>query len=336
MRRVSSAMACLISVFAMGGCAMQVSEDGSEPARATGSTAQNLSLVTARETPSTLTLYSEAGLWGDSMTVQVSPTTNYEALRLVTMTEVQNAHLLSRISSLRLTCGSRDSQVMLYDFYNTGTSLATWSQFGKGRPVSCKAGQTVTVNLHQQYPELADNVGSVYFLAHARQAKGVGFSAFVLSNWNQGLGDLPDGATASQGPTMTLKGSTSFTLRQDLELDAWECGARGAFFTLTALMNQDRTFTVYVSDLYVDTGWGDSWGCRDSMKSSLQSGAADAATKLKNGLQSLAQLAGTHPRYYFVPQWNLSEFDLWAGGEAPSIVVTNIGSISTVTAIQTP
>jgi hypothetical protein len=214
--------------------------------------------------------------------------------------------------------------VTLFRDINDGTTLHEWSEFSTGRSFTCKANQTTFVNLHQQAPELADQVGSVYMVSHARAAQQAGFSAFVKVNWNNGLGDLPDGASADGEVQLKLDGSNSFIVRQFLTVDAWECEERGAIIGLRAIMNQDRTFQVSVNEVYVDTGWGDAWGCREGMTDAVRDGAADAAARLKTGLQDLAMLVGQHPRYYFVPGFTMREFDLIGGGDLPVKPVTKV------------
>lgn len=278
-------------------------------------------VVFLSESPTTLTLYSEPGLWGSALTIRTTPASSAEFLRLITKPQVEAAGLLGHISSLRLTCGSRAAHVMLYDSYNTGGNettgdFAAWSEFGTGRFVSCTAGQSVAVDLHQQLPELADRVASIYFMTHARHTTEAGFSAFVKSNWSAGLANLPSGAAADGEPQLKLLSSESFKLRQNLKLDDWRCGARGAHFVLNAMLSAERKFSVTVSEEYVDTGWGDAWGCRDGMKKKLHAGAVDAANRLAPGLDKLSAQVGAHARSYLVPFFNLSEFDLFGGGDA--------------------
>ncbi|HMJ12831.1 MAG TPA: hypothetical protein VK524_15520 [Polyangiaceae bacterium] len=320
MRWLSTITSLLVSSFALGGCAMDVGDGASESIESSEHELAIKGITFPQETPTTLTLYSEAGFWGTSYTAQIMPSGNNETVNMITRTQIEAAGLLDRVSSLRLTCGSRGAHVMLYNSYNTGTTLDSWSEYGTGRPVYCTPGQTVTVELHQQIPELADRVSSIYFLNHARQAKLAGFSSFVTTNWNAALQDLPDGASANGPPRFRLTGASTFKLRQNLTLDDWKCGDRAAHFVLTAYMYQDRTFSVYVTESYVDTGWGDAWGCRDKMKSALAAGARDAAAQLRGGLQSLLQIVGTHPRYYFYPAHDLSQFDVAGGGESGIIV----------------
>jgi hypothetical protein len=263
----------------------------------------------------TLVVYSEAGFYGDTLVQSATPATNNEAVNLIRTAQIQAANLLGRSSSFRLVCGTRDAEVVLFKDINNGTTLHDWSEFSVGRVFTCKANETRSVNLHQEAPELADNVGSIYLVSHARKAFQAGFAAFVRSNWNQSLGSLSDGASADGGAQLRLDGQNSFVLRQFLDVDAWECEGRGAIFGLRAIMNQDRTFTVSVIEVYVDTGWGDSWGCRDGMTAGVRSAAVGAAAKLADALHNLSALAGAHPHYYFVLGETMRDFDLVGGGD---------------------
>lgn len=275
-------------------------------------------------TAATLVLYSEAGYYGDTLVQNATPTNNNEAVNLIRTAQIQAANLYGRISSFRLICGTRDAQVTLFADINNGTTLHDWSEFSTGRSFTCKANQSLLVNLHQQAPELADRVGSVYLVSHARQAVQAGFSAFVKTNWNNATADLPDGASADGDVQLKLDGSNSFILRQFLTVDAFECEERGAIMGLRAIMNADRTFQVSVNEIYVDTGWGDLWGCRDGMKDAVSAGAQDAANQLKAGLENLAMLVGQHPRYYFVPGNTMREFDLMGGADLPVKQITKV------------
>jgi hypothetical protein len=51
------------------------------------------------------------------------------------------------------------------------------------------------------------------------------------------------------------------------------------------------------------------------MKTRVRAGAQDAAGRLASGLADLSQLAGQHPRFYFVPGFTMREFDLVGGGD---------------------
>ncbi|HWA74323.1 MAG TPA: hypothetical protein VG937_18390 [Polyangiaceae bacterium] len=335
MRRIIQS-AVLVSLWALSGCAMQATGDESESvdANAEAITFSDVAvqgdLVLSNGDPSpptpaaTLVLYSEAGFYGDTLVQNAIPANNNEAVNLIRTTQIESANLYGRISSFRLVCGTRDAQVVLFADINNGATLHEWSEFSTGHAFSCKANQTLLVNLHQQAPEIADRVGSIYLVSHARQAVQVGFSAFVKSNWNNALADLPDGASADGDVQLKLDGSNSFVLRQFLTVDAWECEERGAIFGLRAIMNQDRTFQVSVNEVYVDTGWGDSWGCRDGMTDAVRAGAQDAANQLASGLHDLSMLAGNHPRYYFVPGFSMRDFDLVGGGDLPVKPVTKL------------
>jgi hypothetical protein len=112
-----------------------------------------------------------------------------------------------------------------------------------------------------------------------------------------------------------------FTVRQGLVLDDWKCGDRLAEMVLAARLLDDGSFSVTVVSTYVDTGWGDSWGCRDKMWNALDAAALDTAGDLELGLEKLVALTFPNhpPRYYFYPGWGVTEFDLAGGGQTSSI-----------------
>jgi hypothetical protein len=273
------------------------------------------------EFPSRVTFFSEAGLWGDSLTIEAPVSEPIETVRLVTNADLDDANLRKRISSVRLQCGSRRSQVVLF------TAANMWSEFGDAQPFDCKSCQSEEINLHTDASWIADQVGSVYFVAHAGRARSIAdiyvgqtLSTVVTNTWTQQLADLPSGAEADGGPRLQLIGFFAFTLRQNLKLDDWKCGDRRAHFKLFASLHQHGVFSVSVSETYVDSGWGDAWGCRSKMESELKAGAADAAHQLRDGLNDLLAFVGDHPRYYLVPTWSIREFDLYAGGEPPEVI----------------
>lgn len=270
---------------------------------------------------STLTFYADPNFTGASYSLPLSATTN-ENILPITKTDIEAHGLLNGISSVKLTCGTRAANVTLFDSWNTGTSLASWSPSGNSTFLGCSAFQVDQINLVDEAPELADRVASAYFVNHATAASLQPFSGVMRSNWIAALNSLPSGATKDGDPVIQLTGASTFTLRQNLELDGDSlisgtfCGARPGQFVLTGWLNQaDRTFTVSVTSVYVDTGWGDSLGCRDKMKKALKSGASAAGKKLDTSLELLASIVGTHPRYYFYPGASLADFDIAGGGD---------------------
>jgi hypothetical protein len=269
------------------------------------------------------------------VTQKVFPSSANEAVSLVTFDTIEKANLVSRISSVRLVCGGRATQLTLLDFPNTG-DLTNWWPSGTSFILECTPFQTVTADLHQMAPQLDDNVGSAHLLAHARSHKtSTVFSAIVAANWaGQSFGD---GATPTAPVQIKMVGSTEFWLRQDLQLDAWECSARGAYMVLDAVMHQDKTFTVTPRETYVDSGDGDRWGCHDDMQAALDAGALSAAQQLAPSLSSLVtQLAGDHPRYYFVPNIGIWVFDVGTGGELPQAPITGTVGATVGTAKTAP
>jgi hypothetical protein len=62
----------------------------------------------------------------------------------------------------------------------------------------------------------------------------------------------------------------------------------------------------------VNSGFGDSWGCKSGMKSKLQSGAATAAQKLTEKLTAIPSsvVPTDGDAYYFAPRNGFTKFDL--------------------------
>jgi hypothetical protein len=264
-----------------------------------------------------LTLYSEAGFWGDQMTITISPVLE-ESVRLVTKTQIDAANLGNRISAARLVCGQREGDVLLFKEFNTAPGIGDWATYGNGHRIHCYAGETKSVNLHVDASAFADHVGSVYFVSHAREAAEFAFTDFFTLAWEARMAEIsgyhvsPDG-----GPHLRLASSSRFNVVQYLHLDDEFCGARGGILELAAQLYQDGHFGVIVVSTYVDTGWGDTWGCRDIMENKLTSGALKAASKLAEALDDVLAIYGTQPRDYFTPTYSLREFRLMTGGTPP-------------------
>ncbi|MDQ3033698.1 MAG: hypothetical protein M3Y87_14875 [Myxococcota bacterium] len=313
MGRLAKLTVLLGALLAFGGCAMESGTADDE----LGAAEEELlfTRVGFGDPPTRLTLFSEAGLWGTQLSVALTPNGTQETIRLITKTQVESAGLLGRVSSVRLTCGARDAHVVLFNAYNTSTTISEWSEFGTGRMIYCAAGQTVDVNLHTQASGFADRVASVYFVQHARDVGELGLSWLVTTAWNAGLDDLPSGATVDGDPRLRIRSERTFDLRQDFELDSFWCEARHGHFVLRARIDDSGVWTASFVSRYVDTGTGDRWGCRSEMESALQSGGVDAAGRLAAGLNEMMDFAGDHPRHYLIPLDSMREFLLMSGGD---------------------
>jgi hypothetical protein len=180
------------------------------------------------------------------------------------------------------------------------------------------------VNLHTDAPRFADRVGSIYFLAHAREVELIDFSQLLANSWAREVRAL--GRARAKGEAqLRLTTPGRFSLRQNLELDDWKCRERPAHFELEVQVwmsgPRDSTpseyFNAIVGTTYVDTAWPD-FGCRAAMQGELRAGAADAALRLERALNLLARgLLQGHTRYYFVPTYGLRYFWLAGGGGEP-------------------
>jgi hypothetical protein len=316
--RYTQSLNALIAAITLGTGACGAPEDGWDDSQvATRQLTVGPSITIGNPDTSTVTFFSEAGLVGDSLTRQVTPTSLNETVKPITSVDIHNANLTRRISSIRLICGTRASDITVLNAANSSTDTSAWSAAGLGFTLTCNPGQTVTANLHTQTPNLGDAVGSAYFLVHASHKNQILFSTVAASNFNSA--SFPDGVTAPNAVELRMWNSDEFSLHQELQLDAAACEARGGYMTLLGVINSQQKFiTVFAIDTFVADGLGDVLGCHDQMLTALQQGANDAASRLTTGLTALMQLAGNHTRYYFAPVFGLTEFGLAAGGD-PSV-----------------
>lgn len=286
---------------------------------------QNASVVS--ETPSVLILYSEANFWGQQWRTELMPPRLREDSSVITSTQLQEANLLGRISSVRLRCGSRDSHVVLFTARNTSSRISGWTPSGFAYPISCVAGTTRLVNLHADEPRVADKVGSIYLVVHAPGITVAPFSELVENNWPRYLADkLPDGAKMNGNAVLKFVTPFRFTIAQELWLDNWRCGGRAAHIELAAqvwvsgpgLADETDYFEVNRGPTYVDESWGDAWGCRDTMLDKLREAGDEGAREFEKVLEDLAHgLVPHHSRYYLVPTYGLRNFWLVGGGARP-------------------
>jgi hypothetical protein len=171
---------------------------------------------------------------------------------------------------------------------------------------------------------VADKVAAVYFVVHASDVESADLAGLLDSNWSRQLRErLPDGASAKGRATLQFVSSSSFKLTQRLRLDHWACTGRTASFELSGrvrtrgptALDPDNYVDVGRGRVVVDDGFGDAWGCRNTMLDELRAAADGAADDLDAALDELAaRLVGGHARYYLVPQYGLSDFWLVGGG----------------------
>ncbi|MBA2544953.1 MAG: hypothetical protein H0V17_35245 [Deltaproteobacteria bacterium] len=267
--------------------------------------------------PTVLTFYQHASLTGTTYSVSLSSPDVNERTKLISKPDIEAAGLLGRTSAVRLKCGSRDARVVLFDSHNmSNTSFSAWNHLGgDGGTVSCVSGQTVTINLHDRFPGVADQVASAFLVTHATAPGRINFTDYFESAWGVAMDNLPSAAT----PTRTdiwLSTTRQFRIRQFLDIDHWACTERGAVFEYRVTLDSDGTFSAIVTDSYVDYGFGDLWDCRNKMQATLDSSLAGARVDLEAGLDELVGfLAPDHTRYYFVPNVRLTAFDLFYGAD---------------------
>ena len=285
--------------------------------------AVQVSLPAVPETPTVLILYSEAGFWGQQLRTQLVPPRLREDAEVITSTELQNADLLGRVSSVRLRCGSRDSHVMLSAGRNTSGYLSGMSASAAGYPILCRANTTTLVNFHTNAPQLADRVASVYFVVHAPDIALTDIASLVQNNWDREVrAKLPDGARVNGPAKLRLVSPGTFTLTQELRLDHWACTDRAAHLEVAAhprvptLAAPTAYFDVNRGVTYVDDGFGDAYGCREKMPAKLRDAGDSAAAALEKALHRYADaIVPGYSRYYMVPTYGTANF--WLAGGAP-------------------
>ena len=137
-----------------------------------------------------------------------------------------------RVSSARLACGRRDSDAYIFDTRFAGLESA-WK--GRVVQISCRAGETATVNLHRTrgYPggvEFGDRATAALVLVHAAERRTIPlFSTIVAAQWSDELDAfLTNAASADGGPELTLVDIDEFDLVQNLDIDGGAFCAEGS------------------------------------------------------------------------------------------------------------
>jgi hypothetical protein len=262
-----------------------------------GGAAQGASLILPPR-HSTLTLFAEAGLFGDSHVRTLSPANEKEATSQVLVGALQSAGLERRVSSARLRCGQRDSDVYLFDNGLFGGLAAAWR--GNVVQLSCKAGQTATVNLHQVRGQpgnvaFGDRATSAFMLVHAAKRQTVPlFSTVLAAKWEDQIETmLPSAASADGGPELTLVDVNEFHLKQNLIIDGGLfCTEGSGWFRLRV-----RVFAPASgfgrAEFVVQSGAHNASGggllCSDRYKRGVRDGARSAATRLEDALNADVQ-----------------------------------------------
>lgn len=135
----------------------------------------------------TVSFYRHADFSGDSYTSSFSPFRLEEAPYQV---KLVNQILYRRVSSVRLHCGERDSDVYLFDSAPGPDHI--WTNWGGNvLQLSCKAHETVDFNLHnlRGWPDntlFGDRAAQAFVLLHAPRRRSIPlFSSVVNVHWNQ-------------------------------------------------------------------------------------------------------------------------------------------------------
>ena len=271
------------------------------------------------ETPTVVTFYANEDLTGASYSVEVMPTSGFEATRIVSTNELTTAGLPYTISSVRLACGTRPSRVSLFDI--------DWSEFSDGTSLECTPIQTVTINLAAQLVpvsdglrDLNDKVGAAVITAHVRSSDdGVHaneFSFLFGQAWKTRMNSLENATNDST--RIWTEAFHTVRVEQHLKVDHWACTERGAVFDLRIIMtvsNFRPVFNVIIVSEYVDYGFGDGFPtyCHENYLAALHANLELARSELKSQLPEIfSELLSSgvvlSPTFYFVPQLGTQVF----------------------------
>jgi hypothetical protein len=265
------------------------------------------------ESPTVVTFYENEDLTGASFSVEVMPTSSFEATRVVTTDEINTANLYRKISSVRLACGMRPSRVSLFDI--------DWSEFSDGTILECDPNQTVTMNLATQTGgtgqgrDLNNKLGAAAIVAHVRSSDDKvhynNFSFLFSQGWKSELSSMEN--ASSEWTRMWLEGSHAFHIEQALTIDHWACTARDAVFDLRITMgtyNFRPVFKVYILSEWVSYGFGDGWPtyCHKNYLSELHSKLLSSISKIESQIPEKLFEGTSSATYYFAPDGTTRSF----------------------------
>lgn len=270
------------------------------------------------ETATNLTLFENPDLTGASYSVDLKPFTVSEATWVVTTSNVGAAGLYGKVSSARLTCGTRPSRAALFDI--------DWGEFSSGTMMECAANQVATINLATQggSRDLNDKINAAALVAHVRSSDNgtheIGsFSTIFNALWKTGLDTqlAKSGNATNQGTRTWIDDFHTLHVWQSLQISHSFCTSRGAVFELRIIMTDVAfrpAFQAQPISSYVDYGFGDAWGCHDGMLNSLNSSINDIAAQLPSQLgERIAQLLpnASSVSYYFAPEGATQDYDVF-------------------------
>ncbi|NUP14118.1 MAG: hypothetical protein HOW73_49425 [Polyangiaceae bacterium] len=258
------------------------------------------------ETATSITFYANNNFTGAAVTQQFTATSGGPELMGFVRWSQLSAAMPSGARSVRMTCGTRKSRVLLYQAANTSTSFSSWSNTSSPEQLECEAGQQVSAVFPTSFGPTVARSAAVVLHPYSGYRYDVSFTSFFGPSWEEALDEqLPDGASRNGAPVMTMLTSRTFRLRQNLKLNHWACFERSGFFTLDVRLNGPGDVSVSVVDSYVDQAeWPEPWDCWTNMKNKLSAGASDAADTLEAELPlQLTQFAfgDCMSIQYFVP-----------------------------------
>jgi hypothetical protein len=256
-------------------------------------------IETAEQKPTVLTFYENPDFSGASYTAEVQ-IGGLEATRVINSNDISSAGLNQKISSVRLTCGSRASRASLFD--------VNWSQHSRGKLLECDPQQTANIDLSTDTLsfDLNDKINAAAIVTHPSNEPNVPVhsvgpvSTTFRALWKTEMDSLDD--ATNQWTQIWLDDFHTIHVEQALKLDSFFCSERDAVFELRIVLstaNYRPVFQVYQGPTWVAPGTGDAWGCRDKMLERLNAGIKSASTQIP---AKMAQLfPSLSPLFYFAP-----------------------------------
>jgi hypothetical protein len=283
---------------------------GDTGAEDSSSSAQAVVAPAAAEVATTVTVFSEAGQWGDSLS-RGTPTGSWPDTfqeTFVKQSDIEAQNLLHRISSARVVCGTRPSDVWFFDSGNVDFPYD--HDFYQ---VSCNAGETVNVNFHASNVHtspnnhaLGDKVTSFRIVANPRTFVPLDrFSDQVLDGWNAGIAaQLGTSATAEGPATIRYLSSNSFRLRQSVRIHTPSgCPDADGTFEYDAYFYQNHPTGHpgwYVATASTDVSG--AWWCSVQVGEKFKEKVVDGEDAFKVKLNA-ATNQGDYASYYLNPIW---------------------------------
>ncbi len=288
------------------------------------------------EPPTTLTVWSEAGFWGDSLTHSLAAYDARVTSHMIGTEALRAKNLIGRVSSARMTCGSRRTEVF---FFSTPAGMKVFD--GHWVRATCEPGGAVEVNLHTQPAQpvnavIADQITGIWMFEHTKapRPRPETFSVFLGFRFQAQVEELlkeaqqpdepggpPKEAPAeTDGPPITwFEGAQSFRIRQNLKniRTPWPCPDTSGWIEYSVLvytpppMGPARWF-VTAKRANAGGGW-----CQGGVESYLLAALDRGEPRLVAALTDSTNGAGNMASFYLVPESSVNHFFLLWGPTPP-------------------